>query len=340
MNAKPAEVEVEKKSESVDQVNNFTAAVSQIQAGMKAMPLDGGKDKAQSNIYAQMSPAQNTQFGYTQGLNAAMNMATTTPTAHGGSMQYPQASDATDYPWHTTPMGSGYKSTGMAYTTPQTSGYGPPLGSGLGANIPYLGSDTTPSHMPKNAGKYQMGTPQSASVYNQYNQTEPRNFAPRAGTMPTPMPPPAFNIGCQPATKTHEESRFMAPDADPFLSPPPKSAHVHGDSQALVLAPVPEDNHMALVMRQPYHCQVPAEIRMMRSAQLNKLTDGLMSLPTQDVALDSQSFPFMESTTQAAPVGHGVVKIKNVCSFAHPLSRTTRTQTDLMFLDSLWCQAL
>ncbi len=73
-------------------------------------------------------------------------------------------------------------------------------------------------------------------------------------------------------------------------------------------------------MRQSYHCPVPAEIRMMRSTQLNQLTDGPMSLPTQDVALNSQNFPFMESTTQAAPVGHGVVKIRNVCSFAHLLA--------------------
>ncbi len=193
MNAKPTEDEVEKKSDSADQVNNFTAAVSQIHAGMKAMTMDGEKDKAQSNIYAQMSPVQNTQFGYTQGLNAAMNMATTTPTAQGAAVQYSQASNATEYPWRTTP--TGYNSAAMGYTTPQTSGYGPSSGSGLGTNFPYPGSDTTPSHMPKNAGKYQMGTPQSAAVYSQYNQTEPRNFAPRAGTMPTPMPPPTFNIG-------------------------------------------------------------------------------------------------------------------------------------------------
>ncbi len=339
MNAKPAEDEVEKKSESVDQINNFTTAVSQIQAGMKAVTLNGEKDKAQSNIYAQMSPTQNTQFGYTQGWNAAMNMAATTPTAHGGAMQYPQASNATEYPWSTTPMG--YNSTGMEYTTPQTSGYGPSSGSGLGASFPYMSSDTTPSHMPKNAGKYQMGTPQSASVYNQYNQTEPRNFAPRAGTMPTPMPPPAFNIGRQSAPKTHEGSRFKAPDADPFLSPSPKGAHIHGGSQALVLASVSEDNQLALTMRQSYHCPIPAEIRMMRSTQLSQLTDGPMSLPTQDVALDSQNFPFIESTTQAAPVGHGVVKIKNVCSFTHPLSCSAMTpKADLMFPDSLWRQAL
>ncbi|KAK4125129.1 hypothetical protein N657DRAFT_570749 [Parathielavia appendiculata] len=96
------------------------------------------------------------------------------------------------------------------------------------------------------------------------------------------------------------------------MSPPPKGTDVHAISQALVLQSVPENNQLALAPYTGLHSQVPPEIRAVRSAQLNKLTEGPMGLPTQDMALNPQNFPFMESTIQAAPVGYGVVKIKNI----------------------------
>ena len=229
-------------------------------------------------------------------------------------MQQTQSANGAGYSWGSTPT---YNSAGNAYNTPQTTGFGTSHGTALGANFQSMNSDSTPSHLPKKVGNNAATTPQSGSVYSQYNQTEPRNFAPRAGTMFMP-PPPAFNLARQGATKKHEESQFMGPDTDPFLSPPPKAAKGHGISQALVLQSVPEDNQMAVIPHQAYYGPVPAEVRAMRSAQLNKLTDGPMGLPTQDVALDHENFPFIEATTQAAPVGYGVVKIRNVRSFFSP----------------------
>jgi len=178
----------------------------------------------------------------------------------------------------------------------------------------------TPSHLPKKVCRDTIATPQSTSFHSQYNQTEPRNFAPRVGANYMP-PPPAFSLGHRGASEKHQELKCVGPDADPFLSPSPSSRGIngYGMSQALVLPSVPEDNQLAMA-HVAYHDPVPAEIRAMRSAQLNKLTNGPMGLPTQEVALDPVNFPFIEATTQARPVGHGVVKIKNVC---HSLSLIT-----------------
>jgi hypothetical protein len=273
--------------------------------------LDGTVDTMQSKFYSHTSPNQTTQFGYSQGLNpVTMN----TPNVHRAAMQYPQSANAMGYPWGATP--SAYNATGVPYNTPQTAGYGATQEAALGANFPFMNPDTTPSHMPKKAGSNSMTTPQSASIYGQYNQTEPRNFAPRLGAMPTFIPPPAFNLGRQAAPKKHDDSQFTGQDFDPFMSPPPKGSDVHGISQALVLQAVPENNQLALIPQPDFYGRAPAEIRAIRSAQLNKLTDGPTGLPTLDVALSAENFPFIESTTQAAPVGYGVVKIKNVSALS------------------------
>jgi hypothetical protein len=269
--------------------------------------LDGATDTLQSKSYSHTSPNQTDQFGYAQGMNSVtMN----TPSAHATAMQYPQSANAMGYPWGATP--TAYNSTGVAYNTPQTAGWGATQGAALGANFPFMNPDTTPSHMPKKTGNNSMATPHSGSMYSQYNQTEPRNFAPRTGAMPTFIPPPAFNLGRQGATKKHEDAQFTGQDFDPFMSPPPKGSEIHGMSQALVLRSVPENNQLALIPQPDFYGRAPAEIRAIRSEQLNKLTDGPTGLPTQGVALSPENFPFIESTIQAAPVGYGVVKIKNV----------------------------
>jgi hypothetical protein len=163
--------------------------------------------------------------------------------------------------------------------------------------------------MPKKAGKQPEDTPLEDSEYALYNQTEPRNFAPRAGV---PIPPPAFDIG-RPPTRNHDGSQLAGRDFDPFLSPPVRGANIYGNPQSLMLATVPEDNQLALISRQAFYDQVPVEIRLMRSSQLNKLTEGPTAMPNQEAGLSSENFPFMEGTSQAMPVGHGVVKLKNVC---------------------------
>lgn len=273
---------------------------------------------------SQTAPDQTAQYGYATNSNPAATMST--PSGHA-AMQYPQS--ARGYPW-----GNNYNSAaGANYNTPQSTGYRAAQGTALGANFPSMNSDSTPSHMPNKTGNNLAMTPQSESAYGQYNQTEPRNFAPRAGDARMSMPPPAFNLGRQGPNKAHneshnesqyreshynesqyKESQYRAPDADPFMSPPHKNANSHNISQALMLPSVPEESHMAVVTRQMAYGPVPAEIRAVRSDQLNRLTDNPMGLPTQDVALDPDNFPFIESTTQAAPVGYGVVKIRNVCT--------------------------
>lgn len=253
-----------------------------------------------------MTQAQAMQFGYTQGLNAAANNMTPA----GTTREHRSPANAMGHSWGSTPT---YNSAGNAYT-PQTTGHGSAQGTALGANFPFPDTNSTPSHMSKKFGQDAMATPQSESIYNQYNQTEPRNFAPRGGSLFMP-PPPAFNLGRQGTTKKHEELQYPAPDCDPFMSPPSKGTNGHAISQALVLSSVPENNQVASApgAYQDYYCPVPAEIRAVRSTQLNRLTEGPTGMPTQEVALSPESFPFMETTTQAAPVGHGVVKIRNVC---------------------------
>ncbi|EAQ90009.1 hypothetical protein CHGG_06628 [Chaetomium globosum CBS 148.51] len=260
---------------------------------------------APQNSYPQMTQAQAMQFGYTQGLNAAANNMTPA----GTTREHRSPANAMGHSWGSTPT---YNSAGNAYT-PQTTGHGSAQGTALGANFPFPDTNSTPSHMSKKFGQDAMATPQSESIYNQYNQTEPRNFAPRGGSLFMP-PPPAFNLGRQGATKKHEELQYPAPDCDPFMSPPSKGTNGHAISQALVLSSVPENNQVASApgAYQDYYCPVPAEIRAVRSTQLNRLTEGPTGMPTQEVALSPESFPFMETTTQAAPVGHGVVKIRNI----------------------------
>jgi hypothetical protein len=256
-----------------------------------------------------------------------------TPSGHR-AMQYPQSTRGMGYPW-----GNNHNPAGASYNTPQSTGYRAAQRSALGANFPSTTSDATPSHMPNKAGRNPAITPQSESAYSQYNQTEPRNFAPRAGDARMSMPPPAFNLGrpgfskgpnesqyreseysesqceeSQYGESQYGESQYRAPNSDPFMSPTHKHANGHNMSQALMLASGPEENQLALATRQMAHGHALAEVRAVRSDQLNRLTDGPMGLPTQDVALNPDNFPFIESTTQAAPVGHGVVKIRNVCA--------------------------
>ncbi|AEO64981.1 uncharacterized protein THITE_37843 [Thermothielavioides terrestris NRRL 8126] len=61
-----------------------------------------------------------------------------------------------------------------------------------------------------------------------------------------------------------------------------------------------------------FYVPASAEIRALRSAQLNKLTEGPAGVPSQDVGLSEQNFPFIDATTQGGPVSHGVIKIKNI----------------------------
>ena len=258
------------------------------------------------------------------------------PTTHGLTPQQAQpAINMKGFPWGATPVA--HNTQANTLKTPQTLEYVGNIGSGttLGANFPVISSDSSPSHLTnKMTSTTTIGGLQTPSFSGQYNQTEPRNFAPRVGGVPSLIsPPPTFNVGYQPDATEHDEGKFASPDFDPFLSPRHHRTPAFSNLAALVLRSVPEENDQPLnshlELHGPVHTEVralgpipaevraivpvPAEARAIRSAELNALVDGPMGLPTQEVALDPENFPFMESTTQAAPVSNGVVKLRNVC---------------------------
>ncbi|KAK3311493.1 uncharacterized protein B0T15DRAFT_490101 [Chaetomium strumarium] len=279
---------------------HFTQTAGQTQAGVT------------SNPYTQMSPTpQRVRFGHhTQGLDAQVNL---TPNIHGGAVQYTPSATERGHPWANNATME-YNSAGLVYNTP-TSGFGIAQGTALGTNLPYMNPDMTPSHVPKKSSQY-LATPGSSIVYNQYNQTEPRNFAPRTGSDTVYVqPPPVFNLGRGTTAKRHENTYSTAEsDADPFMSPTAnRRAKVPTFSQTLVLPSVPEENHQLLLMQQPaFYVPAPGAILVPRSEQLTKLTEGPTGLPSQEVGLSDKNFPFIESGTQAAPVGYGVIKIRNI----------------------------
>jgi hypothetical protein len=236
----------------------------------------------------------------------------------------------THYPQSSTAIGYQYGAAPAAYNT--APGYhaiqspiGPADTPGLTLDQRFqqvsLNPQATPSHVPKQVDNDMDETPGSSIQYKAYNQTEPRNFAPRTAGSPSYLPPPpAFNLGQNAKAKDNSAqaaSHSAASDADPFFSPgltrraapAPTPAPV---SQAMVLSSISEDNQLDLAPNPVYYGPVPAEIRALRSEHLNSLTDGPTGLPTQDVALSPDNFPFIESCTQAGPVSYGVVKIKNV----------------------------
>ncbi|KAK3948056.1 hypothetical protein QBC32DRAFT_382225 [Pseudoneurospora amorphoporcata] len=204
--------------------------------------------------------------------------------------------------------------------------YGPTFG-GPGSNVQPQGGQQT-SDAPKNehsqtVNDSQTGLGQSqatktpshttkSSVMNPYNQTEPRNFAPRADSLPA-QPPPPFMIGTAyaPSTNGTQAGAVAGSGIDPF-SP------AGNDERAVVRIPnhhsgyeTPNENY-AVMPHMPISGPPPPEVRAARSAQLNRLTDGPSGLPPAEVALHPDNFPFIESCSQATASDAGVVKIKNI----------------------------
>ncbi|KAK3943970.1 hypothetical protein QBC46DRAFT_253072 [Diplogelasinospora grovesii] len=151
-------------------------------------------------------------------------------------------------------------------------------------------------------------------------QTEPRHFAPQAradvAAGLTQQPPPRFmysNASFLPATDgagvaAIQEGFGPGTDTDPFYSP---SAQYGGTALPSQNNGVYSNNFMAAVPLGPApplsYC-VPAP----RSPMLMMLTQGPTGLPSKDIALDPEYFPFMNSMTQAQADQYGVVKLKNI----------------------------
>ena len=212
-----------------------------------------------------------------------------------------------------------------AYRPQQRAMQAPNQGTTFGANHGCPHPGTTPSNVSKKDTKYQTTTPFGPSQH--FNQTEPRNFAPRANANMPHIPPPAFNLGRGPVpVKRYNGSQSAASDSDPFSSSSSSEGTTMDSrfSQALTLAAVPEDDQFGLVHSHMSYGPVSEEIRAVRSEQLNRLTEGPTGVPTQDVALAPENFPFMESSTQAAPVAHGVIKIRNVSSSNFNISQVPK----------------
>jgi hypothetical protein len=95
----------------------------------------------------------------------------------------------------------------------------------------------------------------------------------------------------------------------------------HNDSAYVTHQEVVEIRPMVQAMAPHIQAPVPSHIQALRSEHLNRLTSGPTGRPTLDVALDPANFPFIQGTTQAAPVKHGVVKIKNVSLLTRCLSQ-------------------
>ena len=160
-----------------------------------------------------------------------------------------------------------------------------------------------------------------SSVTNPYNQTEPRNFAPRADSIPA-QPPPPFMIG---TAYTHNPNGTQAgavtgSGVDPF-------SVAGNDERAIAMIPnhhsgyeTPNDN-FAVMPHMPISGPPPPEVRAARSMQLNRLTDGPSGLPPAEVALHPTNFPFIESCSQATASDAGVVKIKNVSLHLLPVTK-------------------
>lgn len=226
-------------------------------------------------------------------------------------MYCPQGAATAGYP---------YGSVQPAYSTAAGVSYGTQQPNGLATPTAAVAPrfqradqnvQVTPLHALRQENGCPDATPQP-SVF--YNQTEPRNFAPRIGADFTSLPPPpAFNLGRDANNKKNGVSYSTASDSDPFSSPAPTEGSTAASiSQAVVLSSVPDDNRVAQVPYPVFLGPVPAEIRALRSGQLNALTDGPIGLPTQEAALNPDNFPFIENCSQAGPASHGVVKIRNV----------------------------
>ncbi|KAK4200153.1 hypothetical protein QBC40DRAFT_174581 [Triangularia verruculosa] len=151
-----------------------------------------------------------------------------------------------------------------------------------------------------------------------YNQTEPRNFAPRPMGSPIMFPPPPnFGFAAGANNQAHEIVSSVSM-YDPFLSP--TSPAIHSVNRAAVSQVdcyefaygEPNENEQEICHRWGLLRHKLPELRKMGSDGLKKLIDGYMGIPSEGVLLSLDNFPFIESSSQAMPVAYGVIKIGNI----------------------------
>lgn len=187
--------------------------------------------------------------------------------------------------------------------------------------------------------------------------TEPRSFAPRTSGLNPSVPPPRFalqipapaqhalvHVPQQPsATIQRRAQRSNSVDGHTF--PANLATQVNSGHNVLSFDPFrtielprtiePVETISHALVEQTH--TVPEQIRTLRSKKLNELTAGPKKIPTIEMALHPEYFPFMEGPRNAKPSpNYGVVKIKNVsCAVFLLLFQCNQGLTNGVLADSL-----
>ncbi|KAK4174728.1 hypothetical protein QBC36DRAFT_242713 [Triangularia setosa] len=151
-----------------------------------------------------------------------------------------------------------------------------------------------------------------------YNQTEPRNFAPRPMGSPIMFPPPpTFNLV---AGANSQAPEIVSNEAifDPFSSPTSSATNAanqvafsQADSQELTCSE-PTEGKGRLSREWGLLRNKLAMLRALGSAGLQNLISGDQGIPSESVLLRLDNFPFIESSSQSMPATWGVIKISNI----------------------------
>lgn len=316
--------------------------IAQVQSGQGFVPNGpGGQPGVSSPVGQAGYSVQYAPIGHSYSQHQMASVADSnglTPFLH--SSQIPTNSSnvplAFAQPLHAQPLaGVTQLAPGQFYYA-----YGPVVG-GSGSNVQPQGGQQT-ADTPISGNNQTANDPQTdktrsqatqtpshtnkSPATNPYNQTEPRNFAPRADSLPA-QPPPPFMIGTAYTHNTNGTQAGVVASSviDPFSA-------VGNDDHAIARIPnhhsgyeTPNENY-AVIPHMPISGPPPPEVRAARSAQLNRLTNGPYGLPPAEVALHPDNFPFIESCSQATASDAGVVKIKNVSLYMLSMARPILTQ--------------
>ncbi|KAG6028453.1 hypothetical protein E4U41_000670 [Claviceps citrina] len=174
--------------------------------------------------------------------------------------------------------------------------YGPsggsfsPAGTGLPASHSYQSVATLVSPI-SHARADSYGQGRGSLMSPEYRRlgtfTEPRNYAPRTSGRPLSLPkepPPKFDLSGAVAVQS--------------------PGTTHSAEQAFQNSVVP-------FVEQPYSSP-QNQLQSLSSSQLNQLTAAENGLPTLQVALQPENFPFLEGARQSMAVNYGVVKLRNI----------------------------
>ena len=265
-------------------------------------------------------PSQNEQQA-SQGIDSAMNQANRTNTA---SVPTTSSSTTTTSGVQSPPA---RQNIGGLASPPSLAQYNAstrndsPAADMSGSPRRTLGSPFRPirdtvTNPPGQGGLTPSGS--ANSIRNsQFNQTEPRNFAPRTDRDHLVQSPPFFPLArADSPSPVGGNSPAMSPDAlagqladlDPFGT----AEMNHYTTRALRIRSPPAMGAAQVEFPAWVPGPVPEATRKQRSEELNRLTAGPTGLPDIETALHPDIFPFIESCHQAQVPTYGVIKLKNI----------------------------